>query len=145
MSTRNKTPTIIVNSQKENYEKEVWYLKSWYHTLTWMFSRELFWYCRNLQLLFWNFSRKIIIYHNSFKYFKYFHNIFFPEPQILIQATLRFIRQHEWWCFIQIYQIIEPYYIFVTSNFFQNLGLLQRWKFCIHICLTWQLNFFEDH
>ena len=23
MSTRNKTPTIIVNSQKENYEKEV--------------------------------------------------------------------------------------------------------------------------
>ena len=38
--------------------------KSWYNTLTLMFSLELFGYCHNLQLLFWNFSRKISVDKN---------------------------------------------------------------------------------
>ena len=38
--------------------------KGWYHTLTWMFCLELFGYCHNLELLFWNFSRKISVDKN---------------------------------------------------------------------------------
>ena len=57
------------------------------------------------------------LWNNPSEYFSYFQNIFFPEPQILFQATLRFIRQHKRRCFIQICHTVKQYYIFVTSYY----------------------------
>ena len=73
-------------------------------------------------------------WNNPFEYFNYFRNIFiFPEPQILFQATLRFKRQDKWWCFIQICHTVKQYYVFVISNYFQNLGFLQMQIFYSHL------------
>ena len=62
--------------------------KSWYHTVTWMFSLDLFGYCPNLRFLFWNFSRKISVNKNLLygKLPKYF-NIYLLEWGLLCLAV----------------------------------------------------------
>ena len=59
-----QSPTIVDKFPRRQLWGGIWFQKSWYHTLAWISSRELFEYCHNLQLLFWNFSIKISLDKN---------------------------------------------------------------------------------
>ena len=68
--------------------------KSWYHTLTWMFSGELFGYCRKLHLLFWNFGRKISMGKNLlYGKLPEYLNIYLLESCLLYLGFFHFFQQ----------------------------------------------------
>ena len=56
-----RPPTIKEKFPRRQLWGGILISKSWYHTLTLIFSRELLGCCHNLQLLFWNFSKKISV------------------------------------------------------------------------------------
>ena len=81
--------------------------KRWYHTWTWMFCRELSGYCHNLQLLFYNFSRKIsvdknLLYVKLSQHFNISSNgmcclclLFFWKPWIREKINSNFVKPWE--------------------------------------------------
>ena len=95
----------------------MWFQKSWYHTLTWIFSGELFGYFHNLQLLFWNFSRRISMDTNLLYIWKTV-----LIPQYLLTRIFTIIFSNGFFHFFSLSLMV-----FSTEMGYQYMSSLTQW------------------